>query len=63
MGKGIIMDEYFEYLFERTQYYEQFEFFRKDGQKVRVGLDMSEQFQKKITVVEFTLKHKQEKND
>lgn len=59
MGKGINMDEYFEYLFERAQYYEHFEFFRKDDQKFRVGLDRSEHPMKKITVVEFTLKHKQ----
>lgn len=63
MGKGIIMDEYFEDLFERAQYYEQFEFFRREDQKVRVGFNRSEQFQNKITVIELTLKHKQEKND
>jgi hypothetical protein len=62
MGKGIIMDEYFEYLIERTRYYERFEFFREDTQKVKVGLDRSEQLKKEISVVELVLKQSQEKN-
>jgi hypothetical protein len=62
MGKGIIMDEYFEYLIERTRYYERFEFFREDVPKVKVGLDRSEQLKKEISVVELVLKQSQEKN-
>ncbi|WP_239451205.1 hypothetical protein [Methanosarcina horonobensis] len=54
------MEEYFEYLVERAQYYEHFEFFREDVQKVQVGLNRSEQFQKETTVVELVLEQKQE---
>lgn len=62
-GKGIIMDEYFECLVERAQYYERFEFFREDAPKVQVGLNSSEQFDKEVIIVELILKHDQEKND
>lgn len=63
MGKGIIMDEYFESLVERTQYYEHFEFFRDDRAKVQVGFDSNEQQPREVIVVELILKHNQGKND
>jgi hypothetical protein len=56
------MDEYFEELIERAQYYEKFEIFREHSQKVHVGLNRSEQFQKEVMVAELILKQK-EKED
>ena len=63
MGKGIIMDGYFESLIERAQYYEHFEFFRDDVSKVRVGFNNNDQVCKEVIIVEFVLKQKQEKNE
>ncbi|HOW14251.1 hypothetical protein [Methanosarcina sp.] len=56
------MDEYFGYLVERAQYFERFEFFREDCQKVRAGLNSSEQNHKEVIIVELILRHNQEKN-
>jgi hypothetical protein len=61
MGKGTIMDEYFEYLVERAQYYERFEFFREDAPQVQMGLDSRGQNNKEVIIVELILKNKQEK--
>lgn len=62
-GKGNNMDEYFDCLVERAQYYKQFEFFREDFPKVQVGLNCSEHPHKEVIVVELILKQKQEKKD
>jgi hypothetical protein len=62
MGKGIIMEKYFESLVERAQYFEHFEFFREDAPSVRVGFNNSEQIHKEVIIVELVLKQKQEKN-
>ena len=59
MGKGIIMEEYFESLVERAQYYEHFEFFREDTPNVRVGFNNNEQIYKEVIIVELVLKQKQ----
>lgn len=61
MGKGIIMEEYFESLVERAQYYEHFEFFREDAPDVRVGFNNNEQIHKEVIIVELVLKQKQER--
>jgi len=63
MGKGVIMDEYFEYLVERAQYYERFEFFREDRLKVQEGFNKDEEFHKETIIVELILKQKQAKKD
>lgn len=57
------MDEYFESLVERAQYFERFEFFREDAPDVRVGFNNNEQIHKEVIIVELFLKQKQEKND
>ena len=62
MGKGIIMDGYFESLVERAQYYEHFEFFRNDVSKVQVGFINNDQIRKEVIIVELVLKQKQEKD-
>ncbi len=52
------MDEFFESLVERAQYYELFEFFREDCQKVQVKLDTSGQLGEEKIVVELILNQK-----
>jgi len=61
MGKGIIMEEYFESLVERAQYYGHFEFFREDAPNVRVGFNNNEQIHEEVIIVELVLKQKQER--
>lgn len=56
------MDEYFESLVERAQYYEHFEIFRDDALKVRVDFNNNEQVNEKVIIVELVLKQKQEKD-
>ncbi|WP_235272292.1 hypothetical protein [Methanosarcina mazei] len=56
------MEEYFEYLVERTRYYERFEIFREEGPKVQIGLNRSEHIKKEISVIELFFKQDSENN-
>lgn len=59
MGKGVIMDEYFEDLVERAQYYEMFEFFREYHSKVQMSSNRNKQFHKEVIIVDLILKQQE----